>query len=211
MSGSDDNQNDQDDNENEGGEEEEQNNDDGGSDDGEKRFTQKELDQHIKDRLARAGKGMPTKAELAELREKAKKHDELAAASQTAEERAKADKEAADAKAVAATARARSKSLKAAIASACAKQGVADLEVITALISTGEPIEYDEDDEPEGIDERVKAILKSRPALKGSKFETDGDGGVKNKGKPNYSDPEYLASLPMEEYMRLRGEGKIPK
>lgn len=185
--------------------------DDGGDDSkGEKSFTQAEVDAILAKRLKRVDTGL-SKAEIQELRDKAKKHDETVLASKTAEEQAQEKAKEAEQRATAATANVRKKSLRAAIAEACSASSITDVDVVRALITTSdEPIEYDDDDEPIGIADRVKAIVKARPALKGSKFDTGGDGG----GKPpaiNYSDNAYLETLPMDQWMAARAEGKIPK
>jgi hypothetical protein len=170
---------------------------------------QSEVDRIVRERLARATKGQLTKEELAQLRDKATKFDELDAKSKSAEERLSAEAQANKTAAEKATERARSKALRASIAEACSALSIQDVAVVKALIADGEPVDYDDEDEPIGITDRVKDILKARPSLKNGRFDTGADGGPKPGDKEDYSDPEFLAKLSMDQWMEARAAGKI--
>lgn len=192
---------------------EEENQDDNGNDDEDKgskgTYNQDEVNRIVKERLARATKGQLSREEVKALQDKAKKFDELDAQSKTAQERAEAEAQANKESAEKATQRARSKALRASIAEACSALGIQDVAVVKALIADGEAIEYDDEDEPIGITDRVKDIVKARPSLKSGRFEGGADGGPKAGDKEDYSDPAYLATLTMDQFMAARAAGKI--
>lgn len=211
MSGSDNNVNDQSESNNDHDQDGSDNDPKEEKDQQPKTYTQAEIDRIVRERLQRDRAKQPSAEELKSLREKAAEHDRLKAESLSAEERAKADKDAAESRATQAEERARKTALRAEIASACAAASVSDVAAVRAILNEdhASEIKWDDDGEPTNIDELVKKILKDRPYLKGSKFDGGGDGGSKGGGKQDLSDPEYLATLPMSEYMELKAQGKI--
>jgi hypothetical protein len=168
------------------------------SEESEKRFSQADLDKAISERLRRE------RANLKELQEKAKRFDELEAANKSDAERLTAAQKEAEAKAAAAEQKLQKLALQNAIAMACLKAEVADVEVVQSLIGSS-TIEFDEDGNPQGVAERVAEIVKARPYLKGSKFQGDADGGRKSD-PPNPNDPEALGKLSMDDFMAQRAK-----
>lgn len=165
----------------------------------EKRFSQTDLDRLINERLRRERE---SKKDYNDLKAKAAKLDEMEAQNKSEAEKAAEREREASEKATKAIQKARDKALQAAIAKACSTANVADIEAVEALIMRS-GVEFDDDDEPVGIDDAVKDLVKRKPYLKGSRFEGNADQGIKNpKGDKN--DPDYLGKLSMEDYIRVR-------
>lgn len=165
----------------------------------ERKFSQSDVDAAVKARLARE------RANLKELQEKAKRLDEIEAANKSDAERLTAAQAEAEAKAQAAETRLRSLSLKNAVAMACLKAEVSDVEVVQSLIGDPTKVEFDEDGEPIGIADRVRDIVKARPYLKGSKFQGTADGG-RAADRVDPTDPEALGAMDMDKYLEARSK-----
>ena len=146
----------------------------------EKTFTQAELDEILKQRLARA-----VPADYDDLKSKAQKLDELEAANKTEVERALAKAEKAEKERSETEARANATLKRAAIIEAAASQNAADTSVVVALLINSEDVTIGKDGEITGAEKAVKDLLKEKPFLvKGQSAGASGGefGGESPKG-----------------------------
>jgi len=154
--------------------------------------SQDELDRVISERLKRE---RAKYADYSSLKDKAEEYDKLADAQKTEAERLQSKAQEAEARVVAMSAKVRTKILRAEVATLSAKLGLVDADVVLALI--GPDVEYGDDDEPVGIEELLKNLIKSKPFLKAPRFDGPADGGTRNP----QADPSQMS---MEEYMAQR-------
>lgn len=158
-----------------------------------KTFTQEELDRIVSDRLARDRKDRLSDDDIAALQARAKKADELEAASlsqaeklQKDAEKAQEERDAAQQAAKDATDRANKMLMRAQIISAAAKQGAVDSDAVYALMQAGDftvqkdgqeiRVTVGDDGQVTGHEEAVTAFLEAKTYLVGS-TPTPGPGG----------------------------------
>ena len=164
-----------------------------------KSFSQEEVNSLL---AAEKRRLLAAQPDLTELREKAKKFDELDAASKSELEKANARAEAAEKKAADAEQARRATALSAAITTAASKAGAVDADAVLALISK-ESVTIGDDGRVTGVDEAVKALLESKPYLVGKQSTPpggSGDGGP--RGMP------AAGQLTKADLDRLRHEGR---
>lgn len=161
-----------------------------GGDDGDKVFTQDEVDRIVQDRLKRDRSSRPAEpADYKDLQAKAKKLDELEAANATDLERAQ--KEAADATARAeqAEAAAKAAAIRSSVVAAAAGSGAVDADAVYALLDKN-ALTVADDGTVTGVDDAVKTLMEAKPYLVGDKTQSGGGdaGGDGDKKKPDAGD-----------------------
>jgi len=155
--------------------------------------SQEELDRVISERLKRERAKF---SDYASLKSKAQEYDKIVESSKSETEKLSSKAAEAEAKAQALTAKVRSKSLQFEVASLSTKLGIIDSETALALIGS---VEFDENDEPIGVEERLKELVKAKPFLKAHRFEGSADGGSRN------ASPD-LSTVDMDTYMSARNK-----
>jgi predicted methyltransferase MtxX (methanogen marker protein 4) len=153
--------------------------------------SQDELDRVISERLKRERAKF---ADYKDLQSKAIEYDKIVESTRSETEKLSSKAAEAEARAAALAAKVRSKALKAEVVSMSNRLGIIDADVALALLGS---VEFDEDDEPIGIEERLKDLVKSKPFLKAPRFESSVDGGSRNPS------PD-LSTVDMETYMAQR-------
>lgn len=153
-----------------------------------KTFTQDDLDRVVRDRLKRDRQDRPSDEEIADLKGKAAKFEEIEAASRTELETAQAERDAAKQTAEEAVARANQTLRKAAVIAASAEAG-ADPEIVHALLAergfkiTQEDNTFEvtvgDDGQVTGASEAVKALIELKNIVGTSTPPGPGDGGVR--------------------------------
>jgi tRNA(Glu) U13 pseudouridine synthase TruD len=154
--------------------------------------SQDELDRVLSERLKRERAKF---ADYSSLKTKAEEYDKLADAQRTEAEKLQAKAAEAEARAAALAQKVRAKALRAEVVTLSARLGIVDADVALALI--GSQVEFGDDDEPVGIEEALKDLVKSKPFLKAPRFDGAADQGTRSAAV----DP---ATLTMEEYMARR-------
>lgn len=169
-------------------------------------FTQEEVNSLLAGEKRRLLADQP---DLAELRDKAKKFDELDAASKSELEREKARADAAEKRATDALNASKQIALSAAITTAATKAGAIDPDAVLALIAK-DSVTIGDDGRVTGVDEAVKALLESKPYLVGKQPPTPpagGDGGHRG-GPPT---PGQLTQADLDEMVRKGDHDGIAK
>lgn len=174
---------------------------------GDKTFTQDELNAIVQDRLARATKGQPSKDELTELRAAKTKLEELEQAGASELEKANKAREQAEAKATEALATANERLLKSTAITALVGAGVTSVEAAyRALDKTGLTVE--DDGTVSGLDDAVKALVEEVPAFVGKGTPGSADQGARGGG-PDQITREQLSKLTPREVQQGLREGKF--
>ncbi len=179
-----------------------------------KTFSQADVDRIVSERLARDRRERPSDDEVAQLRDKATKYDELEAANATELEKAQQRAEQAEQRAAQVEIEARETRLRAAVLAEAAKpdRKVVDTEqVIEALTGPKrELLELDDDGAPTNIAKAMDSLLEQRPNLVAQDGGDGGDPdqGVRPGGKEQLS-AEALKSMTAEEIVQARREGRL--
>lgn len=174
-------------------------------------FSQADVDRIVSERLARDRRDRPSDDELASLRDKATKFDELEAANATELERAQQRAEQAEQRAAQIETEAKETRLRAAIIAEAAKpdRRVVDPEAVIALIDRAS-LDLDDAGVPTNIADAMDSLLEKRPYLVA---QDGGDGGNPDQGArqggKNQLGPEALKSMSAEEIVRARREGRF--
>jgi len=153
--------------------------------------SQDELDRVISERLKRERAKF---ADYKDLQAKAAEYDKIAESTRSETEKLSAKAAEAESKVSALAAKVRAKSLKAEVVAMSGRLGIIDSDVALALLGS---VEFDEDDEPIGVEERLKDLVRSKPFLKAPRFEASADGGSRSPS------PD-LSTVDMETYMAHR-------
>ena len=154
--------------------------------------SQDELDRVISERLRRERSKF---ADYADLKRKAEEFDRISEANKSESERMTSRLTEAEAKAQALAAKVRSKALRAEVAEVSARLGIVDADTALALISGS--VEFDNDDEPVGVEDSLKELVKRKPFLRAARFEGSADSGARNA-------PVDMSTLDMDTYMARR-------
>jgi hypothetical protein len=154
--------------------------------------SQEELDRVLSERLKRERAKF---ADYSALKNKAEEFDKLADAQKTEAERLQSKAQEAEARVAALAAKVRTKTLRADVVTLSAKLGIVDADVALALI--GSAVEFGDDDEPVGVEELLRDLIKQKPFLKAPRFADTADGGTRNAQAD-------LSNVSMEEYMTRR-------
>jgi hypothetical protein len=150
---------------------------------GDKTFTQADVDRIVQERLARDRKERPSDDEIKELRDKAKKYDDLEAQSKSELERERERAEKAEKEAEAARAEAKETRLKSAILAEAGKadRKVVDPEAILSLIDK-KSLTLDDSGAPTNITEVMDALLEAKPYLVSTGSTTTTRTGAADQG-----------------------------
>jgi len=154
--------------------------------------SQDELDRVISERLKRERAKF---ADYTALKNKAEEFDRLADAQKTEAERLASKAQEAEARVAALAAKVRTKTLRAEVITLSTKLGIVDADVALALVGSG--IEFGDDDEPIGVEELLRDLIKQKPFLKAPRFADTADGGTRNAQAD-------LSQVSMDEYMARR-------
>lgn len=174
-------------------------------------FNQEDVDRIVQDRLARDRKERPSDDEIAQLRDKAMKLDDLEAANAT--ELEKAQKTAADALAERdkTLAEAKETRLRAAIIAEAAKpdRKVVDPEAVVALLDRSS-LELDDSGVPSNIAKAMDSLLEARPYLVVHDGGARGsaDQGARGGGAKQLSTEEVLRMSP-EDVAQAERDGRL--
>lgn len=153
--------------------------------------SQDELDRVISERLKRERAKF---ADYNDLQTKAVEYDKMVESTKSEAEKLAMKASEAGAKVAVLEVKVRAKALKAEVVSLSGKLGIIDSDVALALLG---PIDFDDDDEPVGVEERLKELVKAKPFLKAPRFESSADGGSRNQ-LPD------LSTVDMDTYMAQR-------
>lgn len=167
-------------------------------------FTQADLDRIIADRLARAKTEPPP--DYAELREKAQKYDDHAAAQLSETERLTKAVADADARAAAAADRASTALQRSAIVAAAVRHGSHDPDAVFALLDRS-AVTVADDGTVTGADDAVKALLTEKLYLVG-KPPTPTPGGADSGVRSTPPAPD-VDNMSMADYIAARKAGTI--
>lgn len=146
-----------------------------------KTFTQADLDRIVQERLSRQAKQFEG---YDELKEKAKKLDEIEEANRSELDKATRRAEEAEAQATALAEANKKALIRAAVVAEAAKQGAVDPDAVVALLP-GDAVTVD-DGTVTGAEDAVKALLESKKYLVGVSNASPGpgDGGARTPAQP---------------------------
>ena len=152
--------------------------------------SQEELDRVLSERLRRERAKF---ADYAQLRQKAEEFDRLTEAQKTEAERLTARLTEAEQRVQSLRDRVRERSLRSTVVELSNKLGIVDAEVAMALLGG---VEYDDEDAPVGVEERLRDLIKAKPFLRTGRYGS-ADGGARQE-------PADLSTVDMETYMARR-------
>lgn len=171
--------------------------------------SQAELDRIVEERLARERRRT---SDYDELKAKATKYDELEESQKDELQREKDAREKAEREKDEALASARTTLLRASVIAEAASQNAVKPEQVFRLLDTTE-IEFDDDGQPKGVAEAVKALLAENDHLVGSAGGTHtgngADQGARGGGAEAKLSLEAYKALSPEEQRDAVREGKV--
>lgn len=168
-----------------------------------KTFTQEQVDDIVKNRLARERERT---ADYDELKAKAAKHDEAEAARMSETERLQKERDDAVAASAEATTKANERLVQAAILAEAAKQG-ANPELLAGVLDKSK-LTVGDDGQVTGLDEAVKAAVERFPQIVGQGTSGSADQGARGGG-PSDITREQLAGMQPEEVAQALSDGKL--
>ncbi len=171
---------------------------DGGEGTAPKTYTKKEVDAMVAKAAARAVRGF---ADYEELKAAKTKLDELQVASQTSEERLRLSHDKAVRERDAALQRSERTTIRSAIIAEAVKQQAIDPDAVAALVDRTD-LSLGDDDEVEGVEEAVRALLAKKTYLAGPKGARRSGADMSNGQRP----PETQRVTQIDHRRWLRGE-----
>lgn len=132
--------------------------------DGDRTFTQADVDKIVQERLARAKTALPD--DYDDLKAKAARLDEIEAANKTELEKLQEELAAEKTKATSLAERARRAAVRAAVVAEAQRAGAVDPDAVLAMLPE-DAVTIGDDDQVTGADAAVKALLEAKPYLVG--------------------------------------------